>query len=384
MESSTRRSEARSSNLASLAFAPDTDALYDGRFHSRRFGAGTKVSEELVLGSTDQLLPLLLLPFARRQQNSTSRTPLPPLPGLGPRGKRLRVLCGSNVHVYPSDPLPEKQLLCSKVLADEQMDLWAVHVPTSIGSKKGAKSLTLSCGMSFVSSLISCLSGQLQGQACGASFNCGGINPTTCVPFLPCETFRASFLPRWASAASAASAAPGGSLGDLAGAVEYAVEVTFDRQQPISLEVEWKPHGKRQSSTKLRTDVGTWQKSWDDSEGLHLAVGAREAQLGSGFLVTPEAPTWQVTLRPDEVLEDRGQSGQCILFKGQLPRRDVWVDGEEYALQILEPPAVSLTDARLEHDWHWRRAVEIALALVRVVGWWMGRLQAEPASQAVN
>lgn len=33
------------------------------------------------------------------QQNSTSRTPLPPLPGLGPRGKRLRVLCGSNVHV---------------------------------------------------------------------------------------------------------------------------------------------------------------------------------------------------------------------------------------------------------------------------------------------
>ncbi|CAK8989087.1 Hypothetical protein (Fragment) [Durusdinium trenchii] len=152
MESSTRRSEARSSNLASLAFAPDTDALYDGRFHSRRFGAGTKVSEELVLGSTDQLLPLLLLPFARRpwpwaapsemgQQNSTSRTPLPPLPGLGPRGKRLRVLCGSNVHVprgararYPSDPLPEKQLLCSKVLADEQMDLWAVHVPTSIGT----------------------------------------------------------------------------------------------------------------------------------------------------------------------------------------------------------------------------------------------------------
>lgn len=46
--------------------------------------------------------------------------------------------------------------------------------------------------------------------------------------------------------------------------------------------------------------------------------------------------------------------------------------------------STGLTDARLEHDWHWRRAVEIALALVRVVGWWMGRLQAEPASQAVN
>jgi len=49
-----------------VAFAPGTAACYDGAFHSRRFGGGTKVSEELVLASVDQLLPLLLLPFAAR------------------------------------------------------------------------------------------------------------------------------------------------------------------------------------------------------------------------------------------------------------------------------------------------------------------------------
>lgn len=56
----------RSSTNVDVAFTPGATACYDGAFHSRRFGDGTKVSEELVLASVDQLLPLLLLPFAAR------------------------------------------------------------------------------------------------------------------------------------------------------------------------------------------------------------------------------------------------------------------------------------------------------------------------------
>ena len=41
---------------------------------------------------------------------------------------------------YPSDPLPEKELLCSKLLdaEDPQDQLWAVHVPASQGGKTAA------------------------------------------------------------------------------------------------------------------------------------------------------------------------------------------------------------------------------------------------------
>lgn len=41
----------------------------------------------------------------------------------------------------------------------------------------------------------------------------------------------------------------------------------------------------------------------------------------------------------------------------RLPRRDVWVDGEEYALQILEPPAVSGSFWE-QSCWGWRDCVE--------------------------
>lgn len=54
------------------------------------------MSEELVLASVEQLLPLLLLPFGRRGGGYVA--PAPALPGMGPFQRRRRVLCGSNVY----------------------------------------------------------------------------------------------------------------------------------------------------------------------------------------------------------------------------------------------------------------------------------------------
>lgn len=116
---------------------------------------------------------------------------------------------------------------------------------------------------------------------------------------------------------------------------------------------------------RITEDLGAWLKSWDEIEGtalLSLSLGSTAASVSCGFLESPTGPaSWKVTLHsPGEASEARGQ---CILYKGELPRRDIWVDDDEYRLVTCEPPAISFTTGTIDH---WRRALEISLALEKL------------------
>ncbi|CAJ1380159.1 unnamed protein product [Effrenium voratum] len=279
-----------------FAFAP-VEALYDGRYHSRRYGIGTQVSEELVLASVDQLLPLLLVPFARRDAAPPAK-PLPRLPGLkGPGQGRRHALMGSRIYAYPSEPLPERELTCSKLLAAAapEEELWALHLPK--GEKRRGKELNViflvdeALGASEfkaeVLTLLSAIGGQLQAPAAAATFNRQGIVQAGCVPFLPSDAAHASFASRWPrkgcegagdlaaalqhvtdmaisklvkdterrlqqAASPWAQLAAGHQLVTSVGRTETAAtvtEVSFEGLKPSSLEVLW--HGKAQKSKRL-------------------------------------------------------------------------------------------------------------------------------------
>ncbi|CAJ1341110.1 unnamed protein product, partial [Effrenium voratum] len=278
-----------------FAFAP-VEALYDGRYHSRRYGIGTQVSEELVLASVDQLLPLLLVPFARRDAAPPAK-PLPRLPGLkGPGQGRRHALMGSRIYAYPSEPLPERELTCSKLLAAAapEEELWALHLPK--GKKRRGKELNViflvdeALGASEfkaeVLTLLSAIGGQLQAPAAAATFNRQGIVQAGCVPFLPSDAAHASFASRWPrkgcegagdlaaalqhvtdmaisklvkdterrlqqAASPWAQLAAGHQLvtGGRTEATATVTEVSFEGLKPSSLEVLW--HGKAQKSKRL-------------------------------------------------------------------------------------------------------------------------------------
>eukprot|EP00435_Cladocopium_sp_Y103_P030866 s2573_g7.t1 len=98
------------------------------------------------------------------------------------------------------------------------------------------------------------------------------------------------------------------------------------------------------------------------TELVSLSLGSSAASVTCGFLESATGPAaWKVKLHsPGEASETRRQ---CILYKGELPRRDIWVDDDEYRLVTCEPPAISLTTGTIDH---WRRALEISLALEKL------------------
>ncbi|CAE7822175.1 unnamed protein product, partial [Symbiodinium sp. CCMP2592] len=213
-----------------MAFAPDSCALYDGAYNSRLFGTGTKVSEELVLASVDQLLPLLLLPFRRRDSESIPATPMPKLPAQNlPGGRRRRTLCGSRVYEYPSDPLPDRFLLCQKIVAaaTPSDELWAIHVDDPcIGGERSYRpalhvlflvdeALASSEFKKEVPILVETLAGQLQGITSLVMFNSAGVDSSLCLPWDASNSLPARFGDRWAKAG-----ARGG--GNLAAGILYA------------------------------------------------------------------------------------------------------------------------------------------------------------------
>ncbi|CAE7279487.1 unnamed protein product [Symbiodinium sp. CCMP2456] len=284
-----------------MAFAPDSSALYDGVYNSRLFGTGTKVSEELVLASVDQLLPLLLLPFRSRDPESIPATPMPKLPAQNlPGGRRRRTLCGSRVYEYPSDPLPDRYLLCQKIAAASTPsdELWAIHVDDS--GNDGERSYGPALHVLFlvdealassefkkeVPILVETLTGQLQGSTSLVLFNSAGVDSNLCIPWGTLSSFPARFGDRWAK-----SGARGG--GNLAAGILYASDsmisklaketeaellsagapwrrlragmeidttsgegavvedVTFDFQGPSHLEVKWRARASVQESSNL-------------------------------------------------------------------------------------------------------------------------------------
>jgi len=112
---------------------------------------------------------------------------------------------------------------------------------------------------------------------------------------------------------------------------------------------------------RISEDVGGWLKSWEEIEGAvgaSIAVGSRAARVNCGFLETPAAATW--TMRLHEASE---MQGQCVLWKGELPRRDIWLECEEYRPASCQKPAISLQEGTIEH---WRRSLEISSALERL------------------
>ncbi|CAE7880941.1 unnamed protein product, partial [Symbiodinium microadriaticum] len=182
-------------------------------YNSRLFGTGTKVSEELVLASVDQLLPLLLLPFRRRDAESIPATPMPKLPVQNlPGGRRRRTLCGSRVYEYPSDPLPDRFLLCQKVASASSPsdELWAIHVDD--WGSDGERSYRPALHVLFlvdealassefkkeVPILVETLTGQLQGITSLVLFNSAGVDSSLCVPWGASSSFPARFGDRWA------------------------------------------------------------------------------------------------------------------------------------------------------------------------------------------
>ena len=80
-----------------LLITPIKQSIFSNHFTATTVFFPDEVSEELVLASVDQLLPLLLVSFASRQQDPPVM-PVPRLPAPRVGGGRYRVLCGSNVY----------------------------------------------------------------------------------------------------------------------------------------------------------------------------------------------------------------------------------------------------------------------------------------------
>ncbi|CAE7587656.1 unnamed protein product [Symbiodinium natans] len=321
-----------------LAFAPDSSALYDGAYNSRLFGVATKVSEELVLASVDQLLPLLLLPFRPRGSLKPLVAPAPNLPMQNlPGGRRRRTLCGSRVYAYPSDPLPDRSLLCCKVVTAQKPsdELWAIHVPASESDSRlnGGptlhvlflvdEALATSSFKTEVPTLVQTLTGQLQGMTSLVMFNSSGVDSRLCLPFAASDTFPARFMDRWAKAGARgggnlaagllhasdaiisklakdteaellSAGSPwrrlriGMGLDTVTGEGAVVQEVSFDSLGPASLQVKWKANEKLQESSKVAVV--------DSKAGPLLRVEwAEEQALASEFKLSadlgmPRAP----------------------------------------------------------------------------------------------
>lgn len=99
-----------------LAYEPDVNGLYEGRFHSRRPQGGQRERDEIILGSVQQILPLLLVRYRpRKVVPPTVETVSHP---------------SSNVHVFPSVPKPLHNLQCLALDEGQEADenLWALSV----------------------------------------------------------------------------------------------------------------------------------------------------------------------------------------------------------------------------------------------------------------
>lgn len=101
----------------------------------------------------------------------------------------------------------------------------------------------------------------------------------------------------------------------------------------------WRPFYQASGGVpQLLEALGEDLRAWKATEAsATLCVGGRAAVVRQGFLESPKSCGWRV----------RGEPGQCVLYEGQLPARDFWMEEEEYRTVVVEPSRRDFDDNRV-------------------------------------
>lgn len=195
-----------------LAYEPNAQGLYEDAYHSRRPQAGAVLCDEVVLGSPEQLLPLLLVTYRPKgfcdTESASSHK-------------------SSNVYKYDSDgPPPSRKVVCTplsdKVAGKALADLplkddahWAIFIPWDAwngggccpGGADGVDQRTPSVRLCFlldeslccsafkeqVGLMVHGLAAALQPAEVAALWFNADVNTEASIPFVAPEKFRAVF-----------------------------------------------------------------------------------------------------------------------------------------------------------------------------------------------